>query len=328
MSFPPSSDGFPRRFAESSIDAMTPDEAIRSTDGDAALSRLSAVSQGYLEDPFASFFVRGRPTKSQYLRPPLINIGTHARTLGIDELVRSFLSGPAQGGGQIISLGAGSDTRFWRLQSDPVLKSSIHKYIELDFPEITRQKAGFIRKSKALSDPLGPIESIKLILSSDIFDPSKPTLWIAECLLVYLDSVVSERTVEWFPKVCTGWVGGIVYEMFGLDDSFGKVLVSNLKSRQISLLSSHLYPTRSSQPDRFTSNGYSSGAGVQDINEIRQIIISTEEKARTSRLECLDEVEEMELLFKHYGISWGWRVSSEEAGMSEGTNWGLTTLRL
>lgn len=52
-----------------------------------------------------------------YKRPPLINIGTHARTTGVDELVRRFLLGPAKaaGGGQIVSLGAGSDTRFWRI---------------------------------------------------------------------------------------------------------------------------------------------------------------------------------------------------------------------
>lgn len=55
---------------------------------------------------------------------------------------------------------------------------------------------------------------------SDLIDPSLPTLWIAECLLVYLDPRVSEGLVRWFEERCDGWVGGIVYEMFGLRSVF------------------------------------------------------------------------------------------------------------
>jgi [phosphatase 2A protein]-leucine-carboxy methyltransferase len=44
---------------------------IQSTDTDAAVSRLSAVSMGYLDDPFASIFVNGPPTR----RLPIINRG-------------------------------------------------------------------------------------------------------------------------------------------------------------------------------------------------------------------------------------------------------------
>lgn len=33
----------------------------------------------------------------------------------MDALVRRFLKGPGKTGGQIVGLGAGSDTRFWRL---------------------------------------------------------------------------------------------------------------------------------------------------------------------------------------------------------------------
>lgn len=202
-SFPSSSSSF--------CPPPTPDEAIRSTDSDAALSRLlvelstflppaaaditpsacsSAVSLSYLDDPFASLFIKGRPPRESYRRPPLINIGTHARTLGVDELVMRFLKGPGKKGGQIVSLGAGSDTRFWRLmvssttpslfearydtrdgqtaqaewimsflmplQSNPELKSSVKKYVEIDFEEITSKKAAFIKRSKVLSDVLGP----------------------------------------------------------------------------------------------------------------------------------------------------------------------------
>lgn len=46
---------------------------------------------------------------------------------------------------------------------------------------------------------------------------------------------------------------------------------------------------------------------------------------RTSKLEMLDEIEEMELLFTHYFISWGWRASRSQVdsgGIPEQV-WGL-----
>ena len=120
------------------------DAPIRATDTDASLARLSAVRKGYLIDPFISHFVP-RALQQQQLqqaRPPLINIGTTVRCGSIDALVHSWLSiceqqhkeGQAVAGDtggdeiemggssrrrekgcQIVSLGAGSDTRFWRL---------------------------------------------------------------------------------------------------------------------------------------------------------------------------------------------------------------------
>lgn len=88
------------------------DDAIRATDDDAALSRLSAVQSGYLEDPYAGLVYKlrlgERPKKA-----PLINVGTHHRTYALDKVIDSFTAGQEKV--QIVSLGAGSDTRFWRM---------------------------------------------------------------------------------------------------------------------------------------------------------------------------------------------------------------------
>jgi len=48
------------------------EQAIRATDTDAAVSRLSAVQAGYLNDPFAEHFVE---TASSTRRLPIINRG-------------------------------------------------------------------------------------------------------------------------------------------------------------------------------------------------------------------------------------------------------------
>lgn len=92
-----------------------PDASIRATDVDASHARVSAVRKQYLHDPFIACLVPSAhlvPT-----RPPLINIGTYVRSEAIDELVLGWLKYAGADGkkAQIVSLGAGSDTRFWRL---------------------------------------------------------------------------------------------------------------------------------------------------------------------------------------------------------------------
>jgi [phosphatase 2A protein]-leucine-carboxy methyltransferase len=95
--------------------AQAGDTPIRSTDNDAAVARLSAVQKQYLEDPFIKYLVPR--AHLQPPRPPLINIGTYVRSSTIDVLVDQWLELSAVGGQrcQIVSLGSGSDTRFWRI---------------------------------------------------------------------------------------------------------------------------------------------------------------------------------------------------------------------
>jgi len=67
-----------------------------------------------------------------------------------------------------------------------------------------------------------------------ILDPSLPTLLIFECVLVYMPPELSSRLLRWFVdhtrSSSRGVLGCIVYEMFGLNDSFGRVMVDNLKA--------------------------------------------------------------------------------------------------
>lgn len=88
---------------------------IRLTDADAALARLSAVQKDYLQDPFVKHLVPR--AHLQPPRPPLINVGTYVRSSAIDKLVEGWLLLAEQENKQcqIVSLGAGSDTRFWRI---------------------------------------------------------------------------------------------------------------------------------------------------------------------------------------------------------------------
>ncbi|KAF8132092.1 leucine carboxyl methyltransferase [Boletus edulis] len=330
------------------------DGAIRQTDTDAALARLSAVKKGYIEDPFITHLIPR--AQFQPTRPPLINIGTYVRSKSIDALVEQWLEFCEQQNTvcQIVSLGAGSDTRFWRINTGPrshVLKS----YLELDFPDVVTRKAMAIRKSKELSAVLGSPESIVVassgtalhsakyhLLSCDLrhspsnslapildglLSQSLPTLLLCECVLVYMAPESSSALVDWFVNYFSSAqdgsiLGAIVYEMFGLQDAFGQVMLNNLQSRNVSLPGAAPYPTVESLPERFTRHGFTF-AHALTLSEVREKYISHSELERMSHLELLDEVEELNLVLKHYAITWGAKTFMPVHKSSLWGQWGL-----
>ncbi|KAJ7074525.1 S-adenosyl-L-methionine-dependent methyltransferase, partial [Mycena amicta] len=157
---------------------------------------------------------------------------------------------------QIVSFGAGSDTRFWRLavrRRAHKYKDSPATYIELDFPEITTKKAVAIRKSKDLSAFLvasyrarahnigkahggtGLTSSNYHLLPVDLrLPPTLPTLLLFECVLVCMTPEASSAVFRWFVDYFSAAegaaLGRIVCEMFRLQNSFGRVMIENLKA--------------------------------------------------------------------------------------------------
>lgn len=63
-----------REFNEIVKPSINQDDIIRSTDNDAAASRLSAVEAGYLQDPFAKLLSTNQNTSK---RLPLMNRGNN-----------------------------------------------------------------------------------------------------------------------------------------------------------------------------------------------------------------------------------------------------------
>ncbi|OBZ69837.1 Leucine carboxyl methyltransferase 1 [Grifola frondosa] len=334
------------------------DAAIRLTDSDAALARLSAVKKHYLTDPFILPFI-ARPHLQPH-RPPLINIGTYVRSEALDDLVDQWLTLADQEGKpcQIVSFGAGSDTRFWRIATGPKSKC-LSKYVELDFSEITTKKAMAIRKSKELSALLGRPEDVTLggggsalhspvyhLLPTDLrlppsqsfgpllaaaptlLSPSLPTLLLFECVLVYMTPACSSALIQWFTDYFagateSGVLGAVVYEMFNLRDAFGKVMVNNLKARNVTLPGAEPYPTVASLPSRFSSEDFDYASALT-LREIRRAYIAPSELERIAQLEMLDEIEELELVLEHYAITWGVKLGSGADGLKASwSGWGM-----
>ncbi|KAJ0424815.1 S-adenosyl-L-methionine-dependent methyltransferase [Aspergillus carlsbadensis] len=218
------------------------DRVVQGTDNDASVSRLSAVGLGYLEDPFARVLT---PLGQETRRLPIINRGTYVRTTAIDKLVARFLgltaesdSGWKQKKKQIISLGAGSDTRVFRLLQADLTPNLV--YHEIDFAVNNAAKIKAIRGTPILQRVLGHREDVTIsdagdALHSPIYhihpidlrtlayqsessmneeeavtilretvDTTLPTLILSECCLVYLSpdeatGVVRYLTQTLFP---------------------------------------------------------------------------------------------------------------------------------
>lgn len=89
------------------------------------------------------------------------------------------------------------------------------------------------------SQVLGPHLSAAIPSRTEelIVSPSHPTLILFECVLVYMEPTASSAVIQWFADHFStpgandghGVLGAIVYEMFGLQDAFGQVMLNNLQ---------------------------------------------------------------------------------------------------
>ncbi|KAG0137960.1 S-adenosyl-L-methionine-dependent methyltransferase [Tuber indicum] len=316
---------FPKRDGGSSAEEK--DRVVQQTDKDASQLRLSAIEAGYLEDPFAKLFVAGEVQR----RYPLINRGTYIRTTAIDKLVNNFLSSSPETPKQIISLGAGSDTRFFRIASaNPgVIPNLIYR--ELDFRAITSRKIASITASPALQSLLSPqdlsVDQINGSLTSKNYSihpldirtlhPSAdfsasintalPTLFISECCLIYLSPTEADDILKWITTDFSSSVGIILYEPIGGDDAFGRVMIQNLAARGIVLKTLKKYSSLERQIERLRVMGFVDGQLAVSVKGIHDGWVSPRERGRIAGLEMLDEVEEWDMLAAHYCVAWGWR---------------------
>ncbi len=68
-----------------------------------------------------------------------------------------------------------------------------------------------------------------------MLSPTLPTLLLFECVLAYMHPAASNALIRWFvdyfATAPSGLLGGVVYEMFKLNDAFGRVMLNNLKVR-------------------------------------------------------------------------------------------------
>lgn len=82
-------------------------------------------------------------------------------------------------------------------------------------------------------EALAPLLTESSTLGSPVLFNNLPTLLLFECVLAYVQPEASNALIRWFvdyfSPVPNAVLGGLVYEMFGLEDAFGKVMLNNLR---------------------------------------------------------------------------------------------------
>lgn len=268
--------------------------------------------------------------------------GTYTRTVAIDNLVDAFLSAndnSSHDTRQIISLGAGTDTRALRLFSQS--RSSHLIYHEIDFEQTASAKFRTVQAvpilGKVLTDltrgdngtwssqpGLGSEYHCHGFDLRELSQPTSksipglrtdvPTLLISECCLCYMGQAETSRILSFFTSQIPS-IGTLIYEPIRPNDAFGKVMTSNLAARHISMPTLQQYPEPEDQRQRLRDAGFTT-VGAMTIEDIWVKWIEQEEKERLDRLEGLDEVEEWKLLAAHYVVAWG--ATWEGSGLWQG----------
>jgi len=271
--------------------------------------------------------------------------GSYARTTALDKLVHAFLRRDTSQKRQVVSLGAGTDTRCFRLfggDGEGVAHAHAQnvEYHEIDFPQVCVSKMRTVQASAVLSRVLpdaapcrdendGSWTARTGVPGSRYFchgidlrrfthvpglDPDAATLVISECCLCYLDVSVADGVLAYFSRTvaAAARLGVVLYEPVRAADAFGQVMMRNLAARRVVMPTVLAYGEPEDQVSRLEGLGFGGGEGMAGarcvpMDEVWDRWIGQEETKRVSKLEGLDEVEEWQLLSRHYAIAWAWR---------------------
>ncbi|KRZ58904.1 putative ATP-dependent Clp protease proteolytic subunit, mitochondrial [Trichinella nativa] len=239
---------------------------------------------------------------------------------------------------KIVNLGAGFDTLFFRLRKK--YKEKITRFLDVDLPSVVKQKYAILNKYDSVffpeadknspngggtiqkSDEIFPFSSQYALVACDLRNNDEliallltgcrlcsmiPTLFIAECVLNYLNVNESNRLLEMFPVIFNK-CSIISYEQVLPRDTFGRFMCEHFANVGSPLLSIDQYPDASSGIDRLNSLGWEN-VTVYSLSSIYYCSLSEQERKRISELEEFDEYEMWHLKCSHYVIVVGSTVS-------------------
>ncbi|XP_063964259.1 tRNA wybutosine-synthesizing protein 4-like [Lytechinus pictus] len=295
------------------------DVAVQGTNDSSIVSKCSVASLGYFKDTYLHHFV-----SKTSRRAPLINRGYYIRARAIDDVLKAFLKMFGDSTNQIISLGAGFDSTYFRLQANGSLDNTV--FYEVDFPQLVKRKTALIRKKSELTELLlNPIyhsllDSSGVYISSEKYhllgvdlkhldtlervfkdigvDSVLPTLLLSECVITYIDTHSSDALIKWAGGYFTH--GQFVsYEQVLPDDPFGIVMQKHFKKLNSPLNAIQKYTSKQKHCARFIQQGWDTSCAI-NMYEYYTQIISKDERIRVEQIELFDEFEEWHLKCIHY----------------------------
>ncbi|KAM9092017.1 tRNA wybutosine-synthesizing protein 4 [Megaptera novaeangliae] len=297
--------------------------AVQSTNDSSALSKTSLAARGYVHDTFAALLVPGTAR-----RAPLIHRGYYVRARAVWHCVRAFLKGTCAAPGapraQILSLGAGSDSLYFRLKTAGRLTRAA--VWEVDFPDVAQRKAQRIRDTPELCALTGPFQSgdsgytlcfessdyrilgldlrqlqrLDHALATAGLDAAAPTLLLAEAVLTYLEPDDAAALIAWAAQRFSNALF-VVYEQMRPRDAFGEFMQQHFRQLNSPLHGLDRFPDAEAQQQRFLQAGWTA-CRAMDMNEFYRCFLPAEERRRVENLETFDEFEEWHLKCAHYFI--------------------------
>jgi O-methyltransferase involved in polyketide biosynthesis len=159
------------------------------------------------------------------------------------------------------------------------------------------------------------------------YDISIPTLFVLECVLMYLPEHSSRELLQYLAKSTSptsqAFVAVVMYDPVSNHDRFGQVMIENMQKAGIvgrrrnnskqeegeedTLLSLEVTRTVSDQLNKLVQCGFDVAVGCDMFDAYNHGVIPMNDARHASRCEMLDELEEFNLLMKHYCLVVGVR---------------------
>ena len=270
---------------------------------DSCKAKMVIASLGYTSDTVVGklrhFGQRGRGLVGGEGNSPLINRGYFARVCAMDTILLNFLrrNKASNKACQVVEMGAGSSTLYWRyklgeLEGQECLSGCRPrvKWFEIDYDAVIQRKQEVMRKAGEELDEGGatiefPAE--RAFLSADLcaaesfsekllsnstsaVDPSLPTLFIFEAVLMYIEKGSSERLLA---DLCSSFSAATVavYDAVPRQNSqFGSVMCQNLRRCGVDVSGMQATRTLEAQLERLRKAGFSAVDGMTMVSRRRR----------------------------------------------------------
>lgn len=213
---------------------------------------------------------------------------------------------------------------------------SISQKEEYDTQSTSDRSSNYHLIGHDLREPPSKLFDI-LALPQHGYDRTVPTLFILECVTMYLPDDASRELMQYLsdsvqPSTSDSFVALVSYDPIPGNDRFGEVMIQNLNkagiagkkgqqhSRELNnneekpqMLSLETTRTLSDQLTKLTQCGFDTAVGCHMMDAYDHGVISMEDRRRAARCEMLDELEEFVLLMKHYCLVVGVRSDSKSS---------------
>lgn len=154
-----------------------------------------------------------------------------------------------------------------------------------------------------ISVDLRKISELDKRLTECNVDRSVPTLFISECVLVYMSTEHSSALLRHLASSFNHCMF-LKYEQCNLNDKFGEIMLHNMQQRSCKLLGVDACQSLDSQKKSFTDNGFIGDdlCQVFTMTDYYKNRMNRNERERIESIEFLDEAELLFQLMDHYCI--------------------------